>query len=100
MPKAVHICHIIVSAPRIVLGADSAAYTGVVDDFAPTANPRANLAISRLYQESAAAIQKPVTKEMKQEMNIVPRRPNILFNGALVQHPMRAEQRYGAPEIC
>jgi hypothetical protein len=25
MPKAVHICHIMVNAPRIVLGADSAA---------------------------------------------------------------------------
>ena len=36
--------------PRIVLGAHSAAYTGVVLDFAPTANPRANRAINKLIQ--------------------------------------------------
>lgn len=47
--------------------------------------------------ESAAAIQKPVTTEMKQEMKMVPRRPKYLFKGALVQHPIRAEQAYGAP---
>jgi hypothetical protein len=46
---------------------------------------------------SAAAIQNPVTKEMKQEMKMVPRRPNILFRGALSQQPMTAEARYGAP---
>jgi hypothetical protein len=50
IPKAVHICHIIVRAPRIVLGADSAAYTGVVDDLAPTAKPSAKRAINRLTQ--------------------------------------------------
>lgn len=50
MPKAVHICHIIVSAPRMFLGADSAAYTGVVDDLAPTAKPSAKRAISRFTQ--------------------------------------------------
>jgi hypothetical protein len=75
MPKAVHICHIIVRAPRIVFGADSAAYTGVVDDLAPTANPRKNRATRRFGQLSAAAIQIPVMKEMMQEMKIVPRRP-------------------------
>lgn len=47
--------------------------------------------------ESAAAIQKPVTTETKQEIKIVPRRPKNLFRGALVQHPIRAEQAYGAP---
>lgn len=45
----------------------------------------------------AAAIQIPVTKEMKQEMKIVPLRPKSLFSGALVQQPINAEQRYGAP---
>lgn len=39
-----------VSAPRMTVGAHSAEYTGVVELFAPTARPRANLAISRLYQ--------------------------------------------------
>lgn len=34
----------------MVLGADSAAYTGVVDDFAPTAKPSAKRAINRLTQ--------------------------------------------------
>lgn len=47
IPKAVHICHIMVNAPRIVFGADSAAYTGVVDDFAPTAKPSINRAMRR-----------------------------------------------------
>lgn len=110
MPKAVHICHIMVRAPRIlispvslvrvensqsshVLGALSALYTGVVLDLAPTANPRTKRAMSRLYHVSAAAIQKPVTTLMKQEMKIVPRRPNSLLSGAFVQHPIRAEQR-------
>jgi hypothetical protein len=50
IPKAVHICHIMVRAPRMFLGADSAAYTGVVDDLAPTAKPRAKRAINRLTQ--------------------------------------------------
>lgn len=36
-----------VRAPLIVLGTDSAEYTGVVDDLAPTANPRKNRAIRR-----------------------------------------------------
>jgi hypothetical protein len=75
IPKAVHICHIIVKAPRMFLGADSAAYTGVVDDFAPTAKPSAKRAINRLTQLLAAAIQMPVMNEIMQEMNIVPRRP-------------------------
>lgn len=97
IPNAVHICHIIVKAPRIVLGAHSAAYTGVVLDFAPTAKPRANRAIKRLTHEFAAAIQIPVTNEIKQEMKMVPRLPKSLFSGAFVQQPMRAEQRYGAP---
>jgi hypothetical protein len=97
MPNAVHICHIIVRAPRIVFGAHSAAYTGVVEDLAPTANPRANRAMSKLYQESAAAIQNPVTNEMKHEMKMVPRRPKRLFRGAFIQQPINALQRYGAP---
>jgi hypothetical protein len=59
IPKAVHICHIIVSAPLIVVGAHSAAYTGVVLDFAPTAKPSAKRAMRRLYHESAAACQIP-----------------------------------------
>lgn len=72
IPKAVHICHIIVKAlsqsqpllilkakllklsnctyPLMVFGADSAAYTGVVLLFAPTAKPRAKRAINRLIQ--------------------------------------------------
>jgi hypothetical protein len=87
------ICHIMVSAPRMVFGAHSAAYTGVVLDLAPTAKPRANRAISRLTHVLAAAIQIPVTKEMKQEMKIVPLRPKSLFSGALVQQPIKAEQR-------
>jgi hypothetical protein len=78
-------------------GADSAAYTGVVDDFAPTAKPRKNRAMSRLGQLFAAAIHIPVMKDMTHEIKIVPRRPKYLFSGALDQHPMRAEQRYGAP---
>jgi hypothetical protein len=97
IPNAVHICHIIVKAPLIDFGADSAAYTGVVEDFAPTAKPSANRAMRRLYQLSAAAIQNPVTKDTKQETKMVPRRPIQLFSGALVQQPMSAEQRYGAP---
>lgn len=46
---------------------------------------------------SATAIQKPETTETKQEMKMVPRRPKNLFKGAFVQHPIRAEQAYGAP---
>lgn len=97
IPNAVHICHIIVSAPRMVFGADSAAKTGVVLDFAPTAKPRAKRASSKFHQVLAAAIQNPVANEMKHEMKMVPRRPKYLFKGAFVQHPMSAEQRYGAP---
>ena len=40
-------CHIMVKAPRIVFGVDSAAYTGVVLDLAPTAKPRKNRAMRR-----------------------------------------------------
>lgn len=42
---------------------------------------------------SAAAIQKPVTTDMKHEMKIVPRRPVYLFKMGELQHPTRAEQR-------
>lgn len=91
MPNAVKACQLIVKAPRIVFGALSAAYTGVVEDLAPTANPSANRAMSRLYHESATAIQIPVTNEMKHEMKMVPRRPKNLFRGALVQQPIKAE---------
>jgi hypothetical protein len=52
--------------------------------------------VKRTYL-SAAAIQNPVTKEMKHEIKMVPRRPNILLRGAFVQQPMAAEARYGAP---
>ena len=93
MPNAVHICHIMVNAPLIDLGAHSELKTGVVDDFAPTANPKQNRAMRRFGQDLATAIQIPVTKETKQEMKMVPLLPNHLFSGAFVQHPMRAEQR-------
>lgn len=94
IPNAVHICHIMVRAPRMVFGADSAAYTGVVDDFAPTAKPNAKRDIRRLTQLRevsnrplrvsvfanityllAAAIQIPVMKEIIHEIKMVPRRP-------------------------
>lgn len=113
IPKVVHIClpgrllyriskmsfthHIIVRVPRIVLGAHSAAYTGVVLDFAPTAKPSANRARSRFHHELATAIQIPVTKEKKQDTEMDPRRPKYPLSGALVQQPMTAEQSYGPP---
>jgi hypothetical protein len=37
------ICHCMVKAPRMVLGAHSEENTGVVDDLAPTARPRTKL---------------------------------------------------------
>lgn len=77
----------------MVLGADSAAYTGVVDDFAPTAKPRKKRAMRRLYQLFAAAIQIPVMNEMIHEMKMVPRRPKYLLSGALDQHPRSAEHK-------
>jgi len=92
MPKAVHICHIMVKAPRIALGAHSAAYTGVVLDLAPTASPRVKRAMSRHVQLLAAACHIPVTKAKRQEKAMVPRRPKYLFKGALSQHPMRAAE--------
>jgi hypothetical protein len=49
--------------------------------------------MSRLYQLSAAAIQNEAAKEMKQEIKIVPRRPKYLLSGALVQQPIKHEQR-------
>lgn len=39
LPNAVHICHIITSAPRIGAGAHSALYTGTVDDLGPIPRP-------------------------------------------------------------
>lgn len=83
---------------------------GVVLLFAPTARPRPNRAIRRLYHlsfrdqlgelsekicrqtyESAAAIQKPVTTEKKHEIKMVPRRPVHLFRNGEVQQPNKAE---------
>ena len=65
----------------------------MVDDLAPTANPRKKRAMSKLYQLFAAAIQMPVMNEMIQEMKMVPRRPKYLLRGALDQQPINAEQR-------
>ncbi|KAI1029580.1 hypothetical protein LB503_008169 [Fusarium chuoi] len=92
MPKAVHICHIMVKAPRIAFGAHSAAYTGVVLDLAPTASPRVKRAMIRHIQLLAAACHIPVTKAKRQEKAMVSRRPKYLFRGALSQHPMRAAE--------
>lgn len=41
----------------------------------------------------AAAIQKEEANEMIHEIKIVPLRPNNLFNGALVQQPIAAENK-------
>lgn len=97
IPNAVHICHIITNAPRMMAGEHSAPYTGVVVDLAPTAKPRRNRASSRFHQVCAAAIQKDEAKDMKHEMKMHPRRPNQRFRGAVVQHPISAEHKYGAP---
>ena len=39
IPNAVHICHIITNAPRILAGVDSAAYTGMVALLGPIPKP-------------------------------------------------------------
>lgn len=64
-----------------------------------TTNERHGVAAGINTYESATAIQKPVTTDMKHEMKIVNLRPPILFRIGFVQHPMSAEQRYGAPFI-
>lgn len=93
IPNAVHICHIMTKAPRILAGEHSAPYTGVVVDLAPTAKPRRKRPSNKFHQVCAAAIQNDEAKEIKQEMKMHPRRPNQRFRGAVVQHPMTAEQR-------
>jgi hypothetical protein len=90
MPKAVHICHIIVKAPRMDLGAHSAAYTGVVLDLAPTARPRTRRLLRKHFQFGDAACQNAVKHAKKHEKTIVPRRPYRWFNGAFSQQPINA----------
>jgi hypothetical protein len=88
-----------VRAPRMVLGVHSAEYTGVVLDLAPTAKPSMRRAASKLPKDRAAAIQKPVATDTAQDRKMVNRRPPILLRNGFVQHPISAEQRYGAPFI-
>lgn len=40
--------------------------------------------------------QKHASAEMRQLIQTVPRRPNLLFMGSVSQQPMTAQQRYGA----
>jgi len=89
IPNAVHICHIITSAPRIGAGEHSAEYTGTVDDFEPIPRPSTNRAMKRLTQELATPSQIDATAAMKQEMKIVPRRAKYRFNGSVSQQLAR-----------
>lgn len=82
VPKAVHICHIIVKAPRMVFGADSAAYTGVVDDFAPTANPRAKRANRRFHQlEGVSLIWLTTAEQIEENSRVSSRHPKPRSKG-------------------
>lgn len=83
-------------APRNLGGAHSAAKIGVVADLGPIPNPRKKRAMNMWYHVFANACQKQAAAEIKQEMKMVPRRPKRRFMGSVSQHPIRAQQRYGA----
>jgi hypothetical protein len=111
MPNAVHICHIMTSAPRIGAGADSAEYTGTVVDFEPMPRPRTNRATNKFTHEfdtpsqmDATAIRTrtlevSIPAATKQERKITPRRPTREFKGSVSQQPRTAQARYGAELI-
>ncbi len=74
-------------------GEHSAAYTGTVVDFEPIPRPRTNRARNMLTHELQTPSHTEATAAMKQEMKIVPRRPNRLFSGAVSQHPNMAQAK-------
>ena len=49
------------------------------------------------FKADLPAIQKLAAKLTKQEIKMQPRRPKALLRGLVVQQPIRAEHRYGAP---
>lgn len=80
-------------APRSLGGEHSAAKMGVVADLGPMPKPRTKRAMNMWYQLFVKACQKQARAEMRQEMKMVPRRPNQLFIGSVSQQAATAQQR-------
>jgi hypothetical protein len=91
IPKAVHICHIITSAPRTFAGAHSAEYMGTVVLLGPMPSPRTKRAAKRCGQEFVTPDQKQVSQESVAVTKMAPRRPRRLFSGAVSQQPRIAQ---------
>jgi hypothetical protein len=90
IPAAVHICHIMVIAPRTAAGAVSAAYTGVVLDMTPTARPSNMREKMKTGRVGDTAWKMAVRKAKKQPNARVPRRPKLLLRNKLRAGPLRA----------
>ena len=75
IPKAVHICHVIVKAPRIDAGEFSAAKIGIVDALVPIPSPssrRQTRSCGHVWQKADPRTEK---RQKIAETKIVPRRP-------------------------
>lgn len=83
VPKAVHICHIIVRAPLIDAGLLSAAYMGTVALFGPIPSPKTSRAKNMCCQVCVKPCQRQESDEIMHVINIVPRLPKYLFMGSV-----------------
>ena len=62
-------------------------------DLDPIPRPRTKREMKRLTHELATPSQMEATAAMKQDIQIVPRRPNRLLRGAVSQQPRMAQAR-------
>ena len=84
IPNAVHVCHIMTSAPRMSGGAHSAEYTGTVALLGPMPSPRKKRATKRCGHEFVTPCQMQVRKENVAVKKIAPRRPSHRFSWRVV----------------